>query len=336
MRLIKFVLKRFLFATPQIVGITFVTFLIVRLLPGNPAYQLAGPYATSDAIQNVQIRLGLDKPVYVQYLLYLKALIHGDFGDSWFTARPVREEFLNRFPATLELILVATMIIVLGGIVIGSIAALKRIRVVDTVITVYGFLSGALPDFWLGLVLAFAFFFVFGLLPPPVGRLAEGIDPPHVITGMYTFDSLLTGNWEAFRSAVSHLILPTLTLVIVYMGSIVKMTKATVTAMIRSDFCVYARACGLPDRLVLQYALWNSLPPVITLAGLTFGYLLGGAVLVENVFSWGGLGSYAVASVARSDYFPVQAFVLLAAVFNLAIYLVIDLVHAWIDPRVEI
>jgi ABC-type dipeptide/oligopeptide/nickel transport system permease component len=335
MKLLQFVARRLLFAAPQIFGITLITFWLIRLLPGNPAYQLAGPYPTTEGIKAITAQLGLDQPVWEQYLKYLSHLAHGDFGVSWFSTSPVSDELRQRLPATLELISIASFFIVVGGIVAGVIVAVSRRPFLDKLIDLYGLLSGAFPDFWLGLVLTFLFFFSLGWLPAPLGRLDVSVSPPPHVTGFYTVDSLVSGDWSAFRSAVAHLVLPVATLVIVYMAAIVKMTRSTVEEMLRSDMITYARACGLPDRIVLRYALRNSLPPIVTLIGLTYGYLLGGAVLVEKVFSWGGLGSYVVDSVLRSDYFPVQAFVLIAAVFNFGVYLVVDLVHLAVDPRVE-
>lgn len=335
MKIALFIGRRLLIAAPQIIGITLVTFWLIRLLPGNPAYQLAGPYPTKETIAAIQAELGLSKPVYEQYVKYLGNLVHGDFGQSWFTTAPVSDELAKRLPATLELITVATFFIVVGGILAGVLVALSRRSFLDRVLDLYGSLSGAFPDFWLGLVLAYVFFFSLGWLPPPLGRLDVGVSPPPQVTGMYTIDSLIAGDWGAFRSALAHLVLPVATLVIVYMAAILKMTRSTVEEMLRSEMCTYARAAGLPDRTILRYALRNSLGPIVTLIGLTYGYLLGGAVLVEKVFSWGGLGSYVVDSVLRADYFPVQAFVLVAAVFNFAVYLIVDLVHLAVDPRVE-
>lgn len=336
MRLARFISARLVLAVPQVVGITLITFFMIRLLPGNPAYGLAGAFATKATILDIQRSLGLNKPAPLQFVIYVQGLLHGDLGPSWFTGHPVAEEISRRLPATVELISIATAIIVLGGLTLGVVGSLPRGQVVDTAFRVYGLLAGAFPDFWLGLVLIFILYFHFGVFPAPLGRIDLSVTPPRTITGMYTVDSLLSGNWEAFQSALAHLILPVATLVIVYTAPIARLTRATMQEMSRSEFCTYARACGLPNATIVRYALRNSLPSVVTLVGLTYGYLLGGAVLVENVFAWGGLGSYVVDSVNRSDYFAVQGFVLLAALFNLFIYLVVDLLYLWIDPRIEV
>jgi ABC-type dipeptide/oligopeptide/nickel transport system permease component len=335
MRILRFAGKRLLVAAPQVVGVTVITFLLVRLLPGNPAYQLAGPFATEQTRQAMVQRLGLDRPLVEQYFSYIKNLLHGDWGQSWFTARPVAEEILTRLPATLELITVAMIMIVGGGILLGLVVARKGHGWVDRITSLYGQLAGAFPDFWLGLVLSYIFFFLLGWLPGPTGRLPTGISAPEGVTGFYTIDSLLAGDIGLFFAAVKQMILPVATLVIVYMSGIAKMARSTISEMLRSDMVQYARLCGLPESTVVRYALKNSLPPILTLVGLTYAFLLGGAVLVETVFAWGGVGQYVVASIGRSDYFPVQAFVLAAALLNILVYLLVDLVHVLIDPRIE-
>lgn len=335
MRIMKFTLRRLGLALPQVFGITVITFFLVRLLPGNPAVYMAGAYATPTTVKSIEANLGLDKPIYVQYVLYLQNLVHGNLGNSWFTSRPVTVELAHRLPATLELITYSLVILIAGGIAIGAIAGMGRSGLVEAALRGYGYLAGAFPDFWLGLVLAFIFFFLLGWVAAPVGRLDISLDPPRTVTGFLTIDSVLSGNWTTFQSALAHLALPVITLVIVYMAPVIKLTRATVREMRGSEFCFYARACGLSDLTVARYALRNSLPPVVTLLGLIYGFLLGGAVLVENVFSWGGLGSYVVESVEHSDYFAVQGFVLIAALFTLLVYLVVDIVHVAIDPRVE-
>jgi peptide/nickel transport system permease protein len=326
---------RLLFAAPQIFAITLVTFLLVRLLPGNPAYQLAGPFATPETRQEMTRRLGLDLPLWTQYVHYMRDLLHGDWGQSWFTTKPVAEEMLTRLPATLELVTISMIVIVAGGILLALIVSRRTGGWVDRAVSLYGQLAGAFPDFWLGLVLSYLFFFKLGWLPGPSGRLPTMEDPPATVTGFYTIDALLAGNLHLFLAALAQLVLPVATLVIVYMSGVVKLARSSIREMLRSDMAQYARLCGLPESTVLRYALKNSLPPILTLIGLTYGFLLGGAVLVETVFSWGGVGQYVVASVGRSDYFPVQAFVLIAALMNMVVYLLVDVLHVVIDPRID-
>jgi ABC-type dipeptide/oligopeptide/nickel transport system permease component len=336
MRLSRFVARRLVFATPQIIAITLVTFFIIRLLPGDPAAVLAGSYATPDAIASIRHQLGFDKPIWDQYLRYLGNLVHGDLGTSWFSSSSVSHEMAIRVPATLELITYALGVIVIGGIGAGLLLGLTRGRVQKRIVGMYGYLAGSFPDFYLALVLAFFFFFKLGWFPSPFGRLDRDVAIPPKVTGFYTVDAVLSGQWGTLASASSHLILPVATLGLVYAAPVLKLSAAMIEEVLGSEFCRYARACGLPRSVIARYALRNSLPPVVTLVGFTYGFLLGGAVLVETIFSWGGVGQYVVDSVKNADYFPVQAVVLLAAIFNLVIYLIVDVVHFTIDPRAEL
>jgi peptide/nickel transport system permease protein len=280
-------------------------------------------------------RLGLDESLPAQYWSYLTNLVRGDWGDSWFTTRPVAEELTSRLPATLELITIAMAVIVIGGVLLGLLVSLRSTGVTDKLVALYGLLAGAFPDFWLGLVLSYVLFFQLGILPAPIGRMPTGVSTPEHVTGMFTVDALIAGDIEIFWGAAQQLILPVITLVLVYMGGVVKLSRSTIGEMLTSDMAQYARLCGLSERTVTWYALKNSIPPILTLIGMTYAFLLGGAVLVETVFSWGGVGQYVVESVGRADYFPVQAFVLIAALLNIAVYLAVDLIHVAIDPRVE-
>ncbi len=335
MRTARLALKRVAFAAPQVLGITLVTFIMLRLLPGNPAYVIAGQFATEERVRRIETSLGLDRPLTEQYLIYLQRLSRGDLGDSWFTTRDVSEEFLERGPATLELITYSLMAAVVLGFTVAGWAALRPRGYVDALLRMYGNLAGAVPLFWLALVLSYVFFFRLGWAPPPLGRLDPSMIPPARVTGFYTIDSLVAADWNAFRSAVAHLVLPVSSLVLFYTSLILKLSRASIEENLQSDYCLYARACGLPERMVLRYAMQNSVPPLLALSGLIYGAMVGGAVLVESVFSWNGLGSYAVESVVRSDYFPVQGFVLITAIFNLIVYFFVDLIQYTMDPRLE-
>jgi ABC-type dipeptide/oligopeptide/nickel transport system permease component len=334
-RILEFTGRRMLVALPQLIAVTFLTFLLIRLLPGDPAQQLAGQYGTPDVIQGIRSRLGLDEPITTQYGLYLRNLIHGDFGTSWFNSNAVADDLTQRLPATLELITITLFFILVLGVGLGILAAARPRGAAARTTRVYGALSGSFPDFWLGLVLAFILYFTFRIAPAPIGRLSIETEPPRHITGMYTVDSLVTGNWHAFGDAWAHLALPVATLTLAYMGAVVKLTYSTVSDALQSDASYYARACGLSRRNVMYYALRASLPEIVTLIAIVYTFLLAGAVLVENVYSWGGLGSYIVEAVNNSDYFPIQAFVLVAAVFNLIVFLVVDVLQILTDPRIE-
>src|SRR6266851_1489671 len=335
MRFLKYSLRRLVFLVPQLIAVSLIVFFLVRLLPGDPAYLIAGQFATRERIEEVRRDLGLDQPLPLQYVTYISRLLHGDFGRSWRTSQSVVEDIGTRLPATLELILSAGVISVVLGIPIGVYTAVKRRGIGDKVLFVYGMLSGSIPDFWLGLILIFLFFSTLGWLPGPIGRLDPVVETPPMVTGMYTVDALISGRWDSFVSAWQHLVLPVATLVLVYMTLIIKNTRSAVEEMLQSDFVEHARALGLPRSMQLRYALHNALPPVVTVIGIVFWFLLGGAVLVETVFAWGGLGQYGVEAVIYSDYAPLQAFVLLAALFTLVVFLLVDLAYFTIDPRIK-
>lgn len=335
MRFLKYAVRRLVFLVPQLFAVSLIVFFMVRLLPGDPAFLIAGQFATKERIEEVRRTMGLDKPIHVQYAIYVSKVVQGDFGVSWRTSQPVIEDIRQRLPATLELVLLAGFLSVLVGIPVGVYTAVKKNGVGDRVLMVYGLLAGSIPDFWLGLIFIFVFFSLTGILPGPIGQLDPMIETPPRITGMIALDALLGGKWEAFTSALAHLVLPVATLTLVYMTLIIKNTRSTVEEMLRSDFVEHARAMGLSPIMQLRYALRNSLAPVVTVVGIVFWFLLGGAVLVETVFAWGGLGQYAVEAVVNSDYSALQAFVLLAAIFTLFVFLLVDIAYFIIDPRIQ-
>ena len=335
MRLARFLLKRAFYLTLQLLGVVTITFFLVRLIPGNPAQALAGVGASPTSVAAIEKQLGLDQPMPVQYVIYLRNLLRGEFGDSIFTGQPVREDLAQRIPATLELVTVSMLIAVIVGIPLGVYVALKKTGILNRIMFVYGMLTGAVPDFWLGLIFVFVFFFLLRWAPPPMGRLGALGIPPDKITGSYLVDSILMGDVQTLRLTLAHMILPVITLVLIYMGNIVKMARSSMTEVMQSDFIDYARACGLPRGVVVRYALRNAMAPVATVIAFTYGFLLGGAVLVEAIFSWGGLGQYAVQSIVNSDYAPVTGFVLVVALFMSIMYLLLDLIYALLDPRIQ-
>jgi ABC-type dipeptide/oligopeptide/nickel transport system permease component len=327
--------RRLAFLPVQLVIVSMIVFFLVRLLPGDPSYLLAGPFATVERVDEVRRRLGLDQPVWVQYVQYLRSVLRGELGTSWITSQPVLRDIAQRLPATLELILAAMVLSVVIGIPLGVLTAVRRTGIVDRAVFAYGMLAGALPDFWLALIMIFVFFFKLGWVPGPIGQLDLAVSIPPRITGMYAVDALLTGDWAAFRSALAHLILPVTTLTAIYMPLVMKNTRSTMEEMLNSEFVVYARAAGLSRAVQLRYALRSSMPSVVTIIGILFWFLLGGAVLVETVFAWGGVGQYAVQSVVNSDYAPLQAFVLVTAVFTSVVFLLVDLAYFLLDPRIK-
>ncbi len=321
---------------PQMFGVTLLTFLLVRLLPGDPVLLMLGNTATPATIAALREHLGLDKGIWEQFIVYAGNVLHGDLGISLFTSNPVVTDLIERAPATLELITYAMLLIVLIGVTVAVIAVVKKGSIIDYGSRFYCLAAGAIPDFWVGLLLIFFLFHLAGIAPAPFGRIGTMISAPHTVTGFYTIDSLLSGNWVAFKSSVARLILPVLTLVIVYAGMLMKITKVTFADIYRNEFIQHQRASGLPERFIIKSALRNSLPPIITTVGFLFGYLLGAAVLVETIFSWGGLGQYAVQAIVNSDYPALQGFILVASVFVLVIYLIVDVLYELVDPRIKV
>jgi ABC-type dipeptide/oligopeptide/nickel transport system permease component len=335
-RPLRIILSRVCILIPQMFGVMLVTFVLIRLLPGDPALLLLGNMATPEGIQSLRERLGLNDSIWVQFLHYIGNVAHGDLGTSIFTSNPVLSDLMERAPATLELITWAMIVTVIVGVSIAIAATVWRGGVIDIASRVYGLAAGAIPDFWVALLLIFFLFYLAGWAPAPFGRIDALLNPPTRITGFYTVDSVLTGNWAALASSAARLSLPVLTLTIVNAGALMKMTRTVFGEIYQSDFIRHARACGLPERVIVRSALRNSLPPIITLVGFLFGFLLGAAVLVETIFAWGGLGQYAVQAVVNSDYPALQGFVLVAAAFILIVYMVVDMLYEFADPRIKV
>jgi peptide/nickel transport system permease protein len=313
--------------------------MLIRFLPGDPARLELGPLAPQEGVDQLRRQLRLDRPLPDQYVAYVERMWHGDFGRSWVNSSDVYDDLRSRFPATLELILAGMLLVALVLLPIAVISAIPGGgllgRLTRRISFGYGLLAGALPDFWLGLVLIFVFFSLLGWAPGPEGRLGILDIPPDTITGMYTIDSLLAGDLATFYSALSHLALPAITLAFVYGAPIFKMVRTSVDGALKADYTTYATALGLPKRTVLRYAVRNAAPPAIVMTGVVSGFLLGGAVLIETVFNWNGLGQYAVQAITTADYAPIQAFVLVAAIFTMLVYLAVDLAYFAIDPRVS-
>jgi len=335
MRILRFIGRRLLFVVPQLLGIIIVSFLLVKMIPGDPAVMMLGPFASEDQLTRLRAQLGLDGTIIDQFWIYLQGLVQGDLGTSWQTTRPVMEDLLLRFPATLELVILSLALALLIGIPLGVAAAYFKRSIVKKFSDYYGLLAGSLPDFWLGLVLIYIFYTQLNWTPPPLGRMGIAILPPPPITNFVVIDSLLAGNWQALWSALGHLLLPVITLGVINAGPILKMTQSTMERMLESDFVRYADMCGLPEHQVIRQAFRNALPSVVTIVSVLFGFLIGGAVLVEIVFSWGGAGQYAVQGVLNADINPVLGFVLFSAILSLVIYLLVDLIYFAIDPRIR-
>lgn len=324
--------RRSRFVVLQLLGAILATFFLVRLIPGDPAVVMAGGSATPETVASIREHLKLDDPLPTQFWAYLTNLAHGDLGDSLSTGKPVLTDLVDRLPATLELISFALLVSIVVAVPLGMLAARRRSRIVRKGVVGYSLFAGALPDFWLGLILIYVFTYGLGILPSPVGRLGFDAPPPDV-TGFFTIDSLLALQFATFWSAATHLVLPVATLVLVYSGQIIKVARTSVAEADRAGFVDLYDGAGVETKVQRRRSMRLALPPVVTICGITYGFLLGGAVLVEQVFSWGGIGQYAVQAVKSVDYAAIQGFVLLAAVFNIIVYLIVDVVFVLVDPR---
>ena len=333
MALLSYITRRLVFVGPQLIGILFVSFMLVKLIPGDPAVMMLGPFATEDGLARLRAELGLDRSILEQFGIYVFRVVQGDLGTSWQTTMPVTSDLTQRFPATLELVTLSLALALLIGIPLGVAGAKNTRGILRKIADYYGLMAGSLPDFWFALVLIFLFYTILGIAPAPLGRLDFVIIPPNTVTGSLLIDSLIAGNWAAFRNAAGHLVLPVLTLGIINAGPILKMTQSTMERMLQADFSKYAEMCGLPRNVVVRKAFRNALPSIVTIVSVLYGFLIGGAVLVEIVFSWGGAGQYAVQGVLNSDLNPVLGFVLYSAILSLVIYLIVDLIYFAIDPR---
>ena len=329
-------LKRLAMAIPSLIGVVIVTFLLTRALPGDPAAYFAGPAATPQAIQEVRVKLGLDKPLIVQFGHYVLDLAHGNLGTSLTTGQPVSTELRNRLPASAELTLLGLFVSILIAVPLGILAATRPNSLVDHACRVVATAGVSLPVFFTGLILVYVFYYLLGWAPAPLGRLDVFFDAPPRVTGFYLIDSLIARDGATFMAALKQLILPALTLAIFSLAPIARMTRASMLAVLSSDFVRTARASGLSAyTVIITYAFRNAMLPVITTLGMVFSFLLGANVLVEKVFAWPGIGSYAVEALLASDFAPVQGFVLTMAVMYVAINLMIDILYGVIDPRVR-
>ena len=329
--------KRMLLVIPNLIGVVIITFLLTRALPGDPAAYFAGPAATKEAIEQVRVKLGLDKSLIVQFGRYVADLGHLDLGNSLTTGQPVLTELKNRLPASAELTLFGLILSMVIAIPLGILAAVKQGSWIDHTCRVVATAGVSLPVFFTGLLLVYVFYFLLGWSPPPLGRLDVFFSPPPQITGFYLIDSLLNRDLATFRAALSQLLLPGFTLCIFSLAPIARMTRASMLAVLASDFVRTARASGLDSRtVVLTYAFRNAMLPVVTTLGMVFSFLLGANVLVEKVFAWPGIGSYAVEALISSDFAPVQGFVLTMAILYVALNLIIDILYGVIDPRVRL
>lgn len=335
-RVLFYSLRRLVFLVFVLLGTTFLAFFLTRLLPGNPIARVASPYASKAAKQAMMHAAHLDLPFFNQFYLYVVQVLHGNLGTSYTTARPVVADLAQRFPGSFELVFYGMILTIALAIPLGISSAVNRDGIWDHVGRVISVVGVSIPVFWLGIVLLQIFFAALGWLPGPEGRLAVSMSAPPHITGMYTVDAALTGNWATFWDAVRHLILPVFVLAFTGIAPLARVTRSAMIEALESDYVRAARSLGISQRTILwRHALKNAAIPILTITAAVFGFSLGGSVLVEAVFAWPGIGQYAYQAILGSDFPAIQGFILIDTTFYVLVYLILDIAIAMIDPRVD-
>lgn len=336
MRLVRYAARRLLLLVPVLLGVTFIAFWLTRSLPGNPIDRVAGPYVSAERREEMKRAARLHLPFYQQFALYVADLVtKGDMGTSYTTAQPVARDLLERLPATFELTTLGMAAAVALALPLGIAGAVRRGGLLDHLSRVLSVVGVSMPIFWLGLVLLQVFYVRLDWVPAPTGRLSTMLSEPPRVTGMILVDALLAGDGEAFRDALAHMVLPVAVIALTAMAPLARIARSAMIEALESDYVRAAMAFGLPPRVVVfRHALKNALLPIVTMIAAVYGYALGGEVLVELVFSWPGLGLYAYNAILNGDFPAIQGFILLVTALYVAIYLVVDLLVAVIDPRV--
>lgn len=332
--MIKYIIKRLLMLIPVLIGVSIIVFFLLRVCAPDPASVVLGQHATDTAMEEWRDANGLNDPVVVQYFDFIKGAVQGDFGESYYTKTPVLTEIMARFPATIEIAVFAIILATVLGIVIGVIAAVKKNTIIDNASMLLSLVGVSIPIFWLGILFIILFARNLGWLPAS-GR----IDPmlrPDGGSGFYLIDTLVQGDFEAFKDAVWHIILPGVTLALYTLAIISRMTRSSMLDALNQDYIRTARSKGISERkVVIKHGLRNALMPIVTVIGLQFGSLLGGAVLTESVFAWPGIGKYTVECIQKSDFPVIQAVVLIIATVFVLMNLIVDIIYAFLDPRIK-
>jgi peptide/nickel transport system permease protein len=331
----RYLLRRLLLLIPLLIGLSLLTFSISRVLPGDPVGLAAGPQATQAIKDRLRADFGLDQPLPLQYVRYMAGLLQGDWGSSLYSRRAVADDLRTYFPATLELTLMAVFIAAVAGIPAGVFSALYRDRLPDQIVRLVALFFVSFPAFWLALV----FQSLFGLTLDwfPLGKRFDVLaTPPTAITGLYVLDSLLTLDWKSLGIALSHLFVPALVLAFGSLASITRITRSAVLDVLERDYVRMERSIGIPERVVIgKYVLRNALIAILTVVALEFGWLMAGAVLVETIFDWPGLGLYAVESSLRLDFQPIMGITILYGIVFSLVNIATDIAYSLIDPRIR-
>lgn len=335
MRIYAYILKRIIHLIPVLIGVTVVVFFISHIIPGDPARMVAGSKASQEVVEKIRQELGLDRPIHIQYINYMKNLFKGDLGISIRSHRPVLKDLMSHFPATLELTIVSLLFSWVIGIYLGVISAIKRNNLIDHFSRIFSLIGVSMPVFWLGLILLLIFYRNLAWLPG-TGRIDPNLSLPSRITGLYILDSILTGNWITFLNTVKHIILPAFCLGYVYLAITSRITRSSMLEVMEKEYIETARASGLPEKVVVwKHALRNALIPIVTIMGLSFGELMGGAILTETIFSWPGMGKYLVDSINFLDFPAIMGFALIIALIYVLVNLAVDVIYLFLNPQIK-
>lgn len=337
--MLRFIIKRMAWLVLVLLGLCAITFTLSRVVPGDPAAAYLGPRARPEQVEKVRVQLGLDRPLPVQFVFYMRDLLHGDLGESLRTHRPVMVGILEHLPASLELMLSAIIIALLVGVPLGVLSAKKENTLTDHLSRFFSVANVSLPSFWLAMIFQILFFRWLGLFPigGRIDTVVSLVNPIERVTGFYVLDALMTGNWPALKSAVAHLVLPSVTLAAYSTGLISRMTRSTMIEVLREDYIMTARAGGVSEgEIHFVYALKNAIGPTLTTAGLCFAYMLTGTFFIELIFFWPGLGTFTTKAIYLNDYPVIMGVTLLMAMFYVTVNLLVDLLLAVADPRIRL
>ncbi len=333
--MLAYIIRRILILIPTLLGVSVIVFFMLRITPGDPAELLLGERATEEALHEIREHLGLNEPLHVQYGLFLKRLMKGDLGETIWSRQKVWIEVKERFPATIELSVVAMFISCFFGIIFGIISATRQYSIFDYLSMLGALIGVSMPIFWLGLVFMLIFSVNLGWLPLS-GRISVGVDL-EVVTNFYILDAVLTKNWGALKDVLWHIIMPATTLSTIPMAIVARMTRSSMLEVLRQDYIKTAKAKGLSQFIVtFKHALRNALIPVVTTIGLQFGVALGGAILTETIFAWPGVGKWMFDAVMKRDYMVIQGGTLFIAAVFVVINLMVDVLYAVINPRISV
>lgn len=331
-----FLLRRLLLVVVSLWALVTVAFLLVSLLPSDPARAVAGEYATPEQIAAVAKELGLDQPLWVRYIDFLGQLLQGSLGTDIYSSDPVSQEIADRLPSTLELIILSLVVAAVVGLALGALSAYYHRRWQDRVSSGVVAVLQALPDFIIAVVCLYVFFHLLGWLPGPEGQLSIAATRPPVVTGMIIVDSALAGQWDTFGDAVRHAILPCLSLGLALGALFARVSRVALRDALESEQTRFARACGLSEARVMQYALLTARTPILTYAAIMFASLVGGTAIIETVFNWNGVSQWSVQAMLTNNFPAIQGFIVVTGTITLLVYVLLDVVTGLLDPRIRL